>query len=119
VIGLVEWPGGVNGTGGVPAKAGGREERRFPISTLDVLPTLLDLLGTTVRQEELSVNPIIIYPLYTVIHLHFHIYTYVHPLYMYQVYTLYIHHIYTQHTSKQPINTLYTPYIHPKYTTTW
>ena len=101
VIGLVEWPGGVNGTGGVPAKAGGREERRFPISTLDVLPTLLDLLGTTVRQEELSVNPIIVYPLYTrYLHLHFHIYTYVHPLYMY------IHYIYTTYTPNTPLNNL-------------
>ena len=41
-------------------------------------------------------------------------YTYVHPLYMYN-----IHHIYTEHTSKQPIYTLNTSYIRPQYTTTW
>ena len=34
--------------------------------------------------------------IFTILHLHYHIYTYVHPLYMY------IHHIYT---SKHPINT--------------
>ena len=46
-------------------------------------------------------TPVILYTLYTpFIHLYSRIYTYVHPLYMY------IHHIYTSHTSNYPLNTL-------------
>ena len=64
-----------------------------------------------VREEELSVNPSY-HILYTpFIPLHYHMYTYAHPLYMY------LHHIYTQHTSNHLVNTILHP-MRPKYTTT-
>ena len=65
------------------------------LTTVTVLPG--DMLYV---EEDLSVYPV--YTLYTpFIHLHYHIYTYVHPLYMY------IHHIYTIYTPNTPL----TPHI--------
>ena len=58
-------------------------------------------------RRTLQCEPIILYTLFIpFLHLHYHIYTYVHPLYMYT------HHIYTMYTPNTP---LYTPYIHPIY----
>ena len=85
---------------------------------LSLLPVSLsstgDYAGVTggqgLRQHRVQTGgryePIILYPLYTFIHRHYHIYTYVHPLYMY------VH----QYTPNTPLNTLKTPSKRLKYT---
>ena len=45
VIGIIEYPPAV------PAKHGGRVEAEFPIVTMDLLPSVMDILGTTDLQS--------------------------------------------------------------------
>ena len=63
----------------------------------DALPTETPVMFRLHPNAEITYVKPSYYTLYTpFIHLYYHIYTYVHPLYMYiHVYTPYIHHIYT------------------------
>ena len=59
-----------------------------------------------VMKNVVCTHHIIPFVLHPFIHLHYHMYTYVFPVYMY------IYHINTIYRPNTPLNTLYTPYIH-------